>query len=509
MIYRNVHGFAAVRSFWLPALSATMRKSGIPIMLAALWLCTPESLRAQTFTTLSNFNGSNGSTPLGLVQATDGNLYGTTKSSDGTIFKITSSGTLTTLFTFNGLNNDGGASPAAGLVQGTDGNFYGTTYSGGADQACNGGGCGTVFKITPGGTLTALHSFDGTDGSFPLTGLIQGTDGNLYGTTQYGGANSCTNFDGTVFSCGTIFKITPSGTLTTLHSFDGTDGDLPEGALVEGTDGNFYGTTSQGGADQACNGGCGTIFKITPGGTFTTLQSFNYPTDGVNPLAGLIQATDGNFYGTNSSGGVNAGNCDLDCGTIFKITPGGTFTTLHSFDGTDGSGPVALVQASDGNFYGTALGSGANGYGTVFQMTPSGTLTTLHSFDNTDGRNPNALIQDTSGTLYGTAASGASSIGKYHRCSGICGTVFSVSLGLSPFVEAKPGSGMVGAAIYILGTKLTGTTAVAFNGRAAVFTVVSSSEITTTVPSGATTGEVKVVTPGGTLSSNAPFEVVP
>ena len=140
-------------------------------------------------------------------------------------------------------------------------------------------------------------------------------------------------------------------------------------------------------------------------------------------------------------------------------------------------------------------------------MTPSGTLTTLHSFDNTDGRNPNALIQDTSGTLYGTTARGASTIGKYHRCSGVCGTVFSLSVGLSPFVEAQPGSGKVGAAINILGTDLTGATSVTFNGTAAKFTVVSSSAITTTVSTGATTGEVKVVTPGDTLLSNVPFRV--
>jgi uncharacterized repeat protein (TIGR03803 family) len=183
---------------------------------------------------------------------------------------------------------------------------------------------------------------------------------------------------------------------------------------------------------------------------------------------------------------------------------------------TDGDSPTAaLVQATDGNFYGTTVVGGANqacndgfGCGTVFQMTPSGTLTTLHSFDNTDGPFPEAaLIQDTSGTLYGTTAEGASKIGKYQQCSGICGTVFSLSVGLGPFVEAQPGSGKVGAAINILGTDLTGATSVTFNGTAAKFIVVSSSEITTTVPSGATIGEVEVVTPSGTLSSNVSFQV--
>jgi uncharacterized repeat protein (TIGR03803 family) len=292
-----------------------------------------------------------------------------------------------------------------------------------------------------------------------------------------------------------------------LHSFDGTDGAEPNG-LVQGTDGNFYGTTNQGGANGACNdgsvgSGCGTVFKITPGGTLTTLSNFgNYFTDGISPLAGLIQATDGNFYGTTLGGPANG------YGTVFKITPSGTLTVLHSFDNTDGSGPAAaLVQATDGNFYGTTLGGGANGYGTVFQMTPSGTLTTLHSFDNMDGSEPTALIQDTSGTLYGTTARGASVIGKYNSCTGICGTVFSVSVGLGPFVEAEPASGKAGAAISILGTNLTGATSVSFNGMLANFSVVSSSEITATVPAGATTSEVKVVTPGGTLSSNVPFRV--
>ncbi len=295
------------------------------------------------------------------------------------------------------------------------------------------------------------------------------------------------------------------------------------GSLVQGTDGNFYGTTFQGGANGACSGlGCGTVFKITPGGTLTTLSSFdNYPTDGANPRAGLIQSTDGNFYGTMDSGGAGQA-CDgggyVGCGMVFKITPTGTLTVLYSFcpqsGCTDGESPTALVQAADGNFYGTTAAGGANqacndgtGCGTVFKLTPSGTLTTLHSFDNTDGRNPNALIQDTSGTLYGTTASGASTIGKYNSCAGICGTVFSLSVGLGPFVEAQPGSGKVGAAINILGTNLTGATSVTFNGTAAKFAVVSSSEITTTVPSGATTGEVEVVTPSGTLASNVSFRV--
>jgi uncharacterized repeat protein (TIGR03803 family) len=250
--------------------------------------------------------------------------------------------------------------------------------------------------------------------------------------------------------------------------------------------------------------GDGTVFEITPSGTLTTLHSFD-GADGQEPEAGLVQATDGNFYGTTYGGGVNAN------GTVFKITPGGTLTTLYSFcsqpDCTDDRYPrAALVQATDGNLYGTTGGGGGiPSYGTVFKITPSGTLTTLYSFcsqlDCPDGYSPSAaLVQDTNGNFYGTTFGGGAN-GD--------GTVFSLSVGLGPFVETHPTSGWVGAAISILGTNVTGATRVTFNGHSAVFTVVSSSEITTTVPARATTGKVRVVTPSGTLSSNVPFQVLP
>jgi uncharacterized repeat protein (TIGR03803 family) len=215
----------------------------------------------------------------------------------------------------------------------------------------------------------------------------------------------------------------------------------------------------------------------------------------------MVQGTDGNFYGTTESGGGDT------VGTVFKITPGGTLTTLHSFDSTDGSAPVAgLIQAADGNFYGTTDIGGTNGcYGTVFKITPGGTLTTLHSFDNSDGADPQAaLFQGTNGKFYGTTEARVINV-----CSGGCGTVFSLSVGLGQFVETLPTSGTVGAAVKILGTNLTGATRVTFNGTAATFTVISKSEITTTVPTGATTGKVHVVTPSGTLKSNVPFRVTP
>src|ERR1019366_8681017 len=191
--------------------------------------------------------------------------------------------TFTTLVNFAGAN---GAHPQASLIQGTDGNFYGTTEAGGTSGNCS-GGCGTVFKITAGGTLTTLHSFDGTDGAYPSAGLVQATDGNFYGTTEGGGASG--NCSG---GCGTVFKITPGGTLTTLYSFNSSDGDRPSAGLVQASDGNFYGTTYYGGTSNNCGGyACGTVFKISPGGTLTTLYSFCAQTgcpDGASPHAGLV-----------------------------------------------------------------------------------------------------------------------------------------------------------------------------------------------------------------------------
>ncbi len=217
-------------------------------------------------------------------------------------------------------------------------------------------------------TFTTLHSFDGTDGAVP-NGLVQGADGNFYGTTGVGGAINPCSADGDP-GCGTIFQITPTGTLTTLHSFSGSDGANPAAGLIQGSDGKFYGTTSFGGI-------AGTIFSIIPGRTPVTLYNFcsqTNCTDGSNPAATLVQGSDGNFYGTTSRGGAS------DSGTVFKITPSGTLTTLYSFDGTTAANPsAALVQSSDGNFYGTTISGGALGCGpsnpegdcgTIFKISP-------------------------------------------------------------------------------------------------------------------------------------------
>ncbi|MGA2190479.1 MAG: choice-of-anchor tandem repeat GloVer-containing protein [Steroidobacteraceae bacterium] len=453
---------------------------------------------AQTFTLLHSFAGgsTDGYQPkAGLVQATNGDLYGTTTAGgtddNGVVFKITAKGKLTAVLSFEySTNGTDGSQPYAGLIQ--NGELYGTTDAGGTSAE------GTVFKVTPAGKLTTLHSFvKNTDGANPRAGLIRGANGgDYYGTTYLGGNNGV----------GTAFKITPGGTLTVLHSFNGSsDGGDPVGPLVLAANGDFYGTTYWGGASGAGTG-TGTVFKLTPGGKLTTLFSFcaqgsSGCTYGANPAAGLLWATDGDLYGITNSGGL------YGYGTIFKITTAGTLTTLHSFDSTDGANPVAgLIQATDGNFYGTTSGGGAGGEGTVFMMTPDWTLTTLYSFCSqtncADGGVPNAgLLQATDGDFYGTTYENSAGSGG--------GTVFKLSMGLSPFVEPQLTSGAVGASIKILGTDLTGATGVTFNGIAAAFTVASKSEIKATVPTGATTGAIVVTTPGSTLNSNGVFTVKP
>jgi uncharacterized repeat protein (TIGR03803 family) len=465
-----------------------------------LWAAAAVALPAQTFTTVYNFEGTDGYGPAaGLAQGIDGNLYGTTSGGGtsgactfgcGTVFTITPSGTLTSLQNFHRTD---GSFPFSALAQDIYGTLYGTTTTGGANDTND----GTVYSIAPGGTLTTLHNFDGTDGRYPYATLVQGADGKFYGATVNNGAHH---------NSGTVFNITAGGILTTLYNFcaqtDCTDGSEPYATLVQGANGDFYGTTASGGAN-----GNGTIFKITASGALTTLYSFcsqtNCP-DGATPYTGLVQGTDGNFYGTTYSGGVTGICFDPNgCGTIFKITPSGMLTTLHSFDGTDGEYPAGcLVQGTDGNFYGTTAYGGANGdYGTIFRITASGTLTTLHSFDGTDGYELEAgLIQATNGTFYGTA---------YNGGTNGWGIVFSLSVGLGRFVETLPTVGKVGETVKILGTNLTGASGVTFNGTPAVFAVDSHSLITTTVPVGSATGEVQVTVPSGTLSSNVPFRVRP
>jgi uncharacterized repeat protein (TIGR03803 family) len=492
-----------------------MRKSGLgktACIVAVFCVATAIASPAQTFTTLGSFEGHDGILPADLIQGANGNFYGVAglgaANGWGSLFEITAEGEAATIYNFCAQTNcTDGAYPQGGLVLGANENFYGTTFTGG-NSNCDGCGDGTVFKITPGGELTTLYSFcsqtNCTDGFDPEAGLAQGANGNYYGTTFYGGANAGSNGSGG----GTLFEITPSGKLTMLYSFcsltNCTDGANPLAAPLLAANGILYGTTFRGGSDNA-----GTVFEITPAGQLITVHNFT-STAGSNQNAGplgLIQGADGNLYGITNYGGT------ANYGTVFAITPAGTFTNLYNFcsqpNCTDGAGPVRLLQGSDGNFYGTTAlggtglpGCGGIGCGTVFEITAAGTLTTLYSFCTQekcpDGSGAYGLVQATTGNFYGTTQEGGASDD---------GTVFSLSVGLGPFVEASPTVGETGRAISILGNNLTGTTSVTFNGTPATFDVVSGTYIMAEVPSDATTGTIEVTTPSGTLSSNVAFQV--
>jgi uncharacterized repeat protein (TIGR03803 family) len=466
-----------------------------------------------TFTNLFDFDGTDGEIPyyVSLVQGTDGQLYGTAANGGGkglgTAYKITTAGTFTQLYSFCSQAGcaDGGL-PYAGLVMAANGNFYGTTT---CDNGCTSAPLdGTIFEITPSGTYSVLHTFVGTDGSGPYSNMVLGSDGNLYGTTLYGGNLSICEGLG----CGTVFKVTlpVKGTpkFTSLYSFQGgSDGYNPFGRLVQGSNGNYYGTTAYGGNYTFTGSGGGTVFEITPTGKLTTLYSFcslSGCPDGGGPYGGVVQTSNGTIYGTTAGGGANA------YGTLFKLV-GKKLTTLYNFcqltNCADGNYPYGgLIQATDGNFYGTT-GSGGPSAGTVLMITPQGALTTLYSFCSqpgcADGSGPYGdLLQATDGNFYGTTFQGG--------VSGALGTIFSISNGLGPFVQSITSSGKVGAAVTILGMNLTGTTAVNFGAAPATFTVNSTgTAITTSVPAGATTGLINVVTPSGTLASNATFKVAP
>jgi uncharacterized repeat protein (TIGR03803 family) len=482
------------------------------------------SAGAQTFTTLHVFDLTDGNQPYGVTQAANGVLYGTTITGGnlslcygngcGTVFSITTDGTFAALDSFD--QTQGYGPHGLSTSQAANGDFYGTVLAGGATTGLclNGLGCGTIYKITHSGVLTVVYNFcsqdNCADGSGP-TALIRATDGNFYGTTAYGGAN-CVATGG----CGTVFKITLDGTLTTLYSFCSIggceDGYYPVAGVIQAIDGNFYGTTDSGGTNCATPAdGCGTVFKITPSGVLTTLYSFCQQSgcpDGNEPGT-LIQATNGELYGSTYIGGTAEAYCNSGCGTLFKITPDGAFTTLYSFDATDGSNPSAPpLQASDGNFYGTTCCSGVGGGGTIYKLSPSGALSTLHSFCfhancREPGSVPLGLVQDTNGDFYG-----ATERVFIDGCTNDCGTIYSFSIGLKPFVETQLASGRVGASVTILGTNLAGATGVSFNGTEATIIANSGSAIETTVPAGATSGLITVTGDGSTLKSNKPFHVI-
>jgi uncharacterized repeat protein (TIGR03803 family) len=464
-------------------------------MVAAFVIAAAIGLPAQSFHS-ETIDGLPSFGPL--IQGIDGNLYGTTWTSAncpdcGEVYKVTRDGKLTDLYDFCSLPNCAdGSSPHAGLTLGTNGNFYGATGGGGASSG------GTIFEVTPHGELTTLYSFcslsNCADGSFPTGGLVLARNGKFYGTTQLGGF-----YAGCLVGCGTVFEITHEGKLTTLYSFcsqaNCPDGSMPSTGLVQAADGNLYGTTNWGG------NGAGVIFRLTLQGKMATFYTFNAEAQGANPNS-LIEAADGSLYGTTQNGGVTGG------GTIFRITLDGKLTVLTTLCEERSPSCVfapqaGLVQASDGNFYGTTISGGTYGDGAIFQLTPRGKLTVLYNFcsEACGGWSPAAaMIQGTNGTLYGTTE-GSSTQSQ--------GTLFSWSMGLAPFIEPSPNFGRMGQKIGILGDNLASATAVTFNGVPATFAIESDRFITAIVPSGATAGTVKVTQQRETLSSNAPFRVLP
>lgn len=467
-------------------------------VVSVLALFLPVGSHGQTFSVVANF----GIYPGGpwdpeldvLVKGRDGNLYSATTGGGanglGAAFRVSLTGNGALLHSFNGSD---GSYPLA-LTLGTDGYFYGITGGGGTF------GAGTIYKMDTAGNVTVIYNFTGgSDGRSPSP-LIEGRDGNFYGTARYNGAPSC-NYPG----CGTIFKITPSGTFTLLHQFDGADGFEPIAPLLLGSDGKFYGTTAQGGGT-----GYGVIFQVTSSGRFSVIHDFSYG-KGVAPYAPLIEGSDGSLYGTTPFGGQGPNQGD---GVIYKLSRSGGYTVLHYFNYvTDGIQPFSgLVQATDGNFYGANPWVGAHGFGTLYRLTPSGDFSVLYNFDYTTGSAPQTTpLQNTDGVIYGeTLEGGTGTQCTYGNTEG-CGVVYKLDVGLPPFVTFLPPqrAGRVGQKIQIFGQGFTGTTAVSFNGTAANFTVVRDTFMTATVPSGATTGVVMVMTPSGLLNSNEPFTVLP
>jgi uncharacterized repeat protein (TIGR03803 family) len=424
--------------------------------------------------------------------------------------------TFTLLYSF-GANLHDPTDPYLGpMAQGRDGNLYNTTDFGGANNV------GTLVRLTPTGSMHLVYTFGSYVGSYPIGGLSLATDGEFYGSTEWGGSGGG----------GTVFRVSSTRKLTTLHTFTGNgDGMGPRSAPILGFDGSWYGTAS----DRTSSAGNGTVYKITPTGQFSILHQFN-GNDGRYPQGPLFQATDGNFYGTTLSGGT------LGYGTAFRITPAGQHTVLYSFD--YGQSPeYPLIQGNDGALYGCAGDVNAS---FLFKLTLAGKLTVLYTF--TPGTGPSGLALATDGNFYGgTWGGGTYGVGTIFQftpagtfttlynfenstviaptqlvqhTNGLLygegggglydlGMFFSFDMGLSPFVSLVSTVGKAGRTVDILGQGFTGTSDVSFNGVPASFTVRTDTDLTAVVPPGATTGFVTVTTPTGMLTSNNKLRVRP
>ncbi len=451
---------------------------------------------AGVLTVVHNFDGTHGSTPVGgLTLGADGNLYGTSEEGGangyGNIFKITPAGVLTVLYDFTG-NADGGY-PVSALVIGADGNFYGTSYPGYAYKMSpqgvfqvitkipattfgplvqvNGsfygvtefGGtksAGTIYRIT-GSTTTTIHSFDGPHGSYPIGGLVQGSDGNLYGTTTAGGSTNA----------GVIYRITPAGVFTVMVNFDGVHplgGYQAFAGLIAGADGNLYGVTIWGGTF-----GAGVIFKLTTGGDYSLLYSLDTPS-GVGAYATPIQHTSGRIYGTTTRGGV-AGK-----GVIYSFNDG-----LASF----------LRLSTNSGVVGKTVGILGRGFSGASSVEFNGTLASFHVVSNT--------------FMTTTVPSGETGFVRVNMASGdlISSTVFRVTPLLTGF---SPASGKVGDTVTLTGSGLIQTIGITVGGvQVTTYTVNSDTQVSFRVPTGAKTGAIVLSTPGGKVTAKGTFTVTP
>jgi uncharacterized repeat protein (TIGR03803 family) len=353
-----------------------------------LTLAAAHPVSAQSEMVLHSFTGKDGSLPAQrLTLDSTGNLF-------GSIFRLTPSGDLKVLYAFT--DGQQRLFTTGKLILDSHGNLYGADQTGGAS------GNGSIFKLTPSGAFNVLYSFTGQgDGAFP-NGVISDAQGNFYGTTNQGGA----------FGQGTVFKFTPGHGVKVLYSFRGkSDGGEPfDSALYRDSQGNLYGTTMFDGGIISF----GVVFKVTPAGTESVLHTFTGGSDGGHPKGSLIADSDGNLYGTTSSGEGLSG------GTVFRITKTGVLTELHTFSGADGYDPNAgLATDAQGNLYGTTFSGGTSNDGVVFEITPEGAETVLHDFSGSDGSTPySGLIIDQQGTLYGTTGFG----GTFNQ-----GTVFQLT----------------------------------------------------------------------------------